>query len=261
MDTSVIIICYNQEATVARAIESVLSQDYGDMEVVVSDDCSTDGTRRIVADYARRGLVRDVSPRRHLGIPANYFHALSCCRGRYIADCAGDDAWTDPARLSRLRALMTPGVTVAIGSWMEGARIVRPFPSPGIYPGPDSLPGFIAHTRRLHLSAALYLRRAIDPVDTWVMRKSFGCEDMPIMCRLLSRGSIACDGTTVLDYTVSGTSITRPASRRRAAAYYSRSLLCTVAMGYRYGCLRSALPYALRLAIHILRTVVGGIKK
>lgn len=256
MDTSVIIICYNQETSVARAIESVLSQDYRDVEVVVSDDGSTDGTRGIVAGYARRGLVRDVSPGGHLGIPANYFHALSCCRGRYIADCAGDDAWIDPTRLSRLRAMMTAGVTVAIGSWMEGGCIVRPFPAPGVYSGRESLPGYIAHTRRLHLSAALYLREAIAPVDSWVRRSSFGCEDMPVMCRLLSRGKIAYCDMPVLDYTVSGTSITRPATRRLAAAYYSRSLLCTLAMGYRYGCLPSALPYAGRLALHIVRTAL-----
>ncbi|MBE6181195.1 MAG: glycosyltransferase family 2 protein [Rikenellaceae bacterium] len=48
---TVMIPCYNQENFIAQAIESVLMQDYENLEVVVADDCSTDQTGEIAQRY------------------------------------------------------------------------------------------------------------------------------------------------------------------------------------------------------------------
>ncbi|MBR1871017.1 MAG: glycosyltransferase [Kiritimatiellae bacterium] len=44
------ISCYNQERYIAQALESAFAQTYGNMEIVISDDCSTDGTVGAIKD-------------------------------------------------------------------------------------------------------------------------------------------------------------------------------------------------------------------
>jgi glycosyltransferase len=52
MRVSIITICYNRKATIAKAIESVLLQDYTNIEYIIIDGNSTDGTKDIVNSYA-----------------------------------------------------------------------------------------------------------------------------------------------------------------------------------------------------------------
>ena len=51
---SIILITYNQEGCVRRALDSILAQRSYIYEVVVSDDCSTDKTWEIIVDYSLR---------------------------------------------------------------------------------------------------------------------------------------------------------------------------------------------------------------
>lgn len=52
---SVIIVTYNQESTIARAIDSVLSQECNfRFEIILGEDCSTDKTRKICIEYANK---------------------------------------------------------------------------------------------------------------------------------------------------------------------------------------------------------------
>ena len=59
MKLSVVIPCYNEEKTVAEIIRAVRSSPYEDKEIIVVDDCSTDGTRRIL-ETELRGLIDQV---------------------------------------------------------------------------------------------------------------------------------------------------------------------------------------------------------
>ena len=54
MKVSIITVCFNRRETIARAIESVLAQDYPDIEYIVVDGASTDGTRQVVEQYRGR---------------------------------------------------------------------------------------------------------------------------------------------------------------------------------------------------------------
>ncbi|MDE6131169.1 MAG: glycosyltransferase, partial [Muribaculaceae bacterium] len=51
---SVIVACYNSEKTIGAMIESVLSQSYTDLELIITDDGSTDGTPEVIRQYAAR---------------------------------------------------------------------------------------------------------------------------------------------------------------------------------------------------------------
>ena len=101
---SVVMITYNHERFIAQAIEGVLMQrtDFV-IELVIGEDCSTDGTRAIVRSYGERypERIRLILPERNQGARTNFAETLSACRGQYIAICEGDDYWTDSLKLQK----------------------------------------------------------------------------------------------------------------------------------------------------------------
>lgn len=109
MKLSVLILTFNQSTYIARAIESALMQkpDFP-WEIVVGDDCSTDGTREIVQrfEHANPGKIRAIYMRRNTGLLANFKAVYAACRGQYVAALEGDDYWTCPDKLQRQVALL-----------------------------------------------------------------------------------------------------------------------------------------------------------
>jgi glycosyltransferase involved in cell wall biosynthesis len=103
-DISVFIITYNQEQTIAQTIESILMQE-GDftLELVIGEDCGTDGTREICKSYQQKYperitlLLQDTNQ----GITKNYIDTLRLCRGKYLNVCAGDDYWCDKQKVAK----------------------------------------------------------------------------------------------------------------------------------------------------------------
>lgn len=101
---SVCMITYNHEKFIAQAIESVLTQKASfDYELVIGEDCSTDGTRSTVEDYARRypGRIRLLPAQRNVGSNVNTARTLAACQGEYVAGLEGDDYWTSSYKLKR----------------------------------------------------------------------------------------------------------------------------------------------------------------
>jgi glycosyltransferase involved in cell wall biosynthesis len=101
---SVIIITFNQLEFIRQALEGALMQETSFLyEIVVGDDCSTDGTTEILLECQRqhperlRVLIRE----QNLGLDGknNFAQTLNECRGEYIAILEGDDFWTSPSKL------------------------------------------------------------------------------------------------------------------------------------------------------------------
>lgn len=101
---SVVLRTYDHARFVAQAIESVLIQETAfPFELVIGEDCSTDGTREIVTAYAERHpeTIRAVLPERNIGHGAIFKRALEATRGPFIAYLDGDDYWTSTTKLQR----------------------------------------------------------------------------------------------------------------------------------------------------------------
>lgn len=88
---SVTMPCYNCAESVGRALESLIAQTYGDFEIVVVDDGSTDDTARVLAQYARRDSRIRVISREHGGVIQAANAAIEAARGEYIARMDADD--------------------------------------------------------------------------------------------------------------------------------------------------------------------------
>jgi glycosyltransferase involved in cell wall biosynthesis len=98
---SIALPVYNGEATVADVARSVLAQDYGDVELVISDNASQDGTEEIC-----RGLARDddrVAYHRqaeNVGLLGNFAASVRLARGDFVR-WIGHDDWIAPSYVSR----------------------------------------------------------------------------------------------------------------------------------------------------------------
>lgn len=108
---------YNRAHCLPRSVKSVLRQGHTQIEVIVSDNASTDGTEALCRQYAASDQrVRYIRQERNLGPTPNFNTALAAARGEYFMWLADDD-WLDPDYVARcLDALRgDPGVVTAGG--------------------------------------------------------------------------------------------------------------------------------------------------
>ena len=101
---TVAICTYNGERYLAATLESVVAQTYPNMEVVVVDDGSRDGTISIVRQYAERDARIRWFVRENAGLPASRNYAFAQARGEWIAIIDQDDLCY-PERLARQLAV------------------------------------------------------------------------------------------------------------------------------------------------------------
>jgi Glycosyl transferase family 2 len=108
----------NGRETVGRCIESVLSQDFADLELIVADNVSDDGTVETVEEYARIDPRVRVSVNPFdIGSHENMNRVLAAARGRYFRWISADD-WLEPGCLSAgVRALESQPGAIGATSW------------------------------------------------------------------------------------------------------------------------------------------------
>lgn len=193
---SVLIVTYNHERYVERAIASALAQTYAPLEVVVVDDGSTDGTAeraRRIGDPRVRVLARE-----HVGLDRlreTYEAGVRACGGDLVAFLEGDDEWPPEKLAHQVIPFREPDVVVAHGPYaVIGARgtvlrdrvVLGPRRQAGAY---DALPDHLlasyvmpvtAVVRRADLSATGVRQLATTP--HW---------DYPTFLALAERGRFA----------------------------------------------------------------------
>ena len=90
---SIAIITYNQKDYLDECIQSCLKQTYSNYQIIVADDCSSDGTQKMLKEYLK--LYPDIFilklAEKNLGITHNSNAAHFACNGKYVAWMGGDD--------------------------------------------------------------------------------------------------------------------------------------------------------------------------
>ena len=111
---SVIMLTYNREALVSRAIESILNQTYRDFEYIIVDNGSSDKSGEIADTYAARDPRVRVIHRERGSIGAGRNTGLDAARGEYIT-FIDDDDWVEPDFLAFLwKLLEDSGANISI---------------------------------------------------------------------------------------------------------------------------------------------------
>lgn len=100
---SVFMITYNHQDYIGEAIESVMNQDYENLELVIGEDCSTDNTREMVKKYSEKypQKIKLILHEQNVGMHRNTESVIKACDGDYVALIEGDDYWTDYQKISK----------------------------------------------------------------------------------------------------------------------------------------------------------------
>ncbi len=247
---SVVVTTYNQEDTLAATLDSILEQQTDfTFEILVSDDASTDGTQAVGRSYAARfpEIVKYHRNDRNRGIRDNYFDTLLRARGEYIADCAGDDFWTDPRRLSDAVALLdaSADTVMVVTDWQyfhpEASDSAARFtPSPGApyaehkrFAKGEMLLDVLNHSERpvVHLGASVYrasvFREAYSRFPDIFRESYIPCEDLQLKALYAARGCIEFIPRPTLAYRVGHSSATSTESALKSFDFYLASLRLT----------------------------------
>lgn len=116
---SVLMSTYNNAAYLKRAIDSVLSQSFGDFEFVIINDNSSDNTEEILRSYSDARIIYEKNDT-NKGLINNLNHGLSIAKGEYIARIDSDDWWLDQNKLDKqVDFLIRNGNYGLVGSWAK----------------------------------------------------------------------------------------------------------------------------------------------
>lgn len=102
MKISVFITSYNQKQYLIEAIESVLAQTLSANQIIIVDDCSTDGSKEVISGYASRypNLITPVFHEQNVGVAQTRIDALNSVTGDYVTYVDGDDRFL-PTKLEK----------------------------------------------------------------------------------------------------------------------------------------------------------------
>ena len=231
---SVAVITYNQENTIRHTLDSVLKQN-GDfeLEVVIGEDCSTDGTWQICRDYQARYpyIIRLLPNTQNLGILRNFARTYSSCTGDFLSVIAGDDYYCDDLALDKQmrymvlhpsvgvmgangysyyvrKKRMVPGLNPVISEETDKAKeffFAKSYPG-GVYFRPVGL--MIRRDCLLHLDFSEMIRRKL-PVEDYPMQAvlshhtHFAClPDLLVVYRIYKESAtfVSLDDENYLEY-------------------------------------------------------------
>lgn len=101
---SVIVITYQHSKYIRKCLESIFMQkmSFG-YEVIIADDFSTDGTRKIIREYKKLygERIKLILQRKNLGASKNAYFVRKMATGKYIIMLEGDDYWVDEYKLQK----------------------------------------------------------------------------------------------------------------------------------------------------------------
>lgn len=205
---SVCIIAFNHAAFIAKALDSALMQRVTfEYNIVIGDDCSTDGTDKVIQGYQCRwpDKIVPLYHKENVGMGKNVKETLDRCDGEYVAFLEGDDYWTDPDKLQLQVDYLdnNPGCAlchhrVDYVAWPGGENL-KVFPSKRFRvdrPNPREL----AMTNYIQTCSVVFRRKWLPPVDEELQQLKL--YDWPLFVLLSQRGSIGYLDRTMAHYRV-----------------------------------------------------------
>ncbi len=122
---SVIVPVYNKELHLRKTINSVLEQEYQNLELIIVDDGSTDNSKKVIEEFAENDLRCRYFYQENSGVSSARNHGIRASLGSYIAFLDADDIY-DKFFLSRMVALSKGVDFVYCGYYIKHSGIKRP---------------------------------------------------------------------------------------------------------------------------------------
>lgn len=267
---SVIVCTYNQQDTIGRTLEGILSQEcHLPIEIVIGEDGSSDGTLAVCEQCQRQhpDVVRILANPVNKGFVRNYFDCLRACRGKYIADCAGDDFWIDLRKLEKSALFLdrAPGVGIVHTDWLRFDEQTGEYTSPGtpqggkaLTKGGELLADILMPGERpaIHLCTALYrndwVRQAMHDYPQFFDPDTYQCEDVQIAFFLARMGDIGYLPDQTLAYSQGKPSISNPDSEEKHFLFWANATRLSFDLARNFGITDERLDRFFQARIHKL---------
>ncbi len=192
---SVIVPVYNAERYLARCIDSILGQTHTELELILVDDGSSDGSGAICDEHALRDARVRVIHKKNAGVSAARNDGIEAAHGEFIAFCDNDDFYA-PGMLARLLAMCVENdCDIAQGSCIKASAESLPTPPPGrvrVLASREVLENFYT-TASIYVWDKLYRREVWTHVrfpvgsytdeDQWVVHHLFGTAERVAVTR------------------------------------------------------------------------------
>lgn len=184
MKISVVITAYNLENFIEKCLSSVLNQTYKNLEVIVVNDCSTDGTMNIVNSYTTDNRLIIINHEENLGAGWSRRHGIEASTGEYVITVDGDD-WLGEDFIEKLvdnanetnADIVSGGMTVVHNEEYQEIKRFLPMISVGFKKIKD-----YDNKKIIFLANKLVKRHLYDVVKYSTRRY---CEDTPVILPLL----------------------------------------------------------------------------
>lgn len=169
---------YNGELYIQQALDSLLAQDYGDFELIISDNASTDQTPEICLEYERRDKrIRYYRNMTNMGGTWNFNKVFELSSAEYFMWASHDDYWDKRYISSCLKALNMSGAIVLAATACESIR-----PETGevmfIDKGVSTI-GLTPWERFIQYKSTIHRGNHLGSIYYGIYRKSVLCKIMP----------------------------------------------------------------------------------
>jgi glycosyltransferase involved in cell wall biosynthesis len=106
---SVIVANFNNERFIGECLESIINQTYKDLEIIVSDDASTDNSPAIIREYEKKypAVLKGIFSPVNRGVAQNRHEAILQAKSEYITTLDSDDYYYDAQKLEKEMALIS----------------------------------------------------------------------------------------------------------------------------------------------------------
>ncbi|HEU5397112.1 MAG TPA: glycosyltransferase family 2 protein [Verrucomicrobiae bacterium] len=188
---SIVVPAFNAEATVAHTLDSIRTQTFGDFEVLVVDDGSTDSTASVVRNFCAGDSRFILIQQPNAGVSAARNAGIERARGELIAFLDADDEWL-PEKLAKQVALLrdNPRINFSYTNFYiwDGTKVLKAYYSAAQMPDGDVSRRIFRST--LFLPSTVVLRRELLG-DCRFDPRFAGGEDWDLWMQLVERGLFA----------------------------------------------------------------------
>lgn len=233
---SIVVTCYNYGRFVVEAVESLLSQTFQDLEVIVVDDASPDNSRQVLLDrYSDNPRVRLVLHDTNQGHIRSYNEGLASARGEFVGVLAADDFCLRTDAVERQVAVFDryPEVGFVYAAYCEvdvNSRTVRafqPWPADYVRDGFEEFRSLIYRNYVSH-SGTLVRRSAHDVLGLYDVDLPHA-GDWDLWLRVASRYAVGYIAEPLFAYRVHGTNMS---IARYSPAHANGEVLRTVSKAF-----------------------------
>jgi glycosyltransferase involved in cell wall biosynthesis len=215
---SICIPCYNAASFIDKTLQSVLTQTYSNLEIIICDDCSTDNTVEMAKALADPRISMHVNEH-NLGSSRNYNKALSYANGKYIKLLCADDLISPDCIEKQVRVFEQNAdknivlVTAEKRIIKENGKYLftKKFPGKGLFDGKKAVQKSVRNGTNIFGEPGLLLMK------TEVLRKTSGviednyftyCNDFDLWCKMLLHGNLFVIKESLFSFRIVTTSTT-----------------------------------------------------